>query len=160
MDFSDLLRTLIAAMTPLGELRLSIPLAVWTLGMPWYQALPVSLVGNILLVLVLMPGLDMGSRLLARLPGPGDRLLEWRVQGVRRAYSGRFQKYGPLLLVGLVAIPLPLTGAWTGSLAAWVFQVPYRVAVPHIAAGVFIAGVLVTLLVEAGLHIWLVLAEG
>lgn len=159
MEFTNLLRILLAAMTPIGELRFAIPFAIWTLGMPWYHALPISLVGNILPVLLLVPGLELISRLLTHLPGPGSRLLDWRIRGVQRTYARRFQKYGPLLLVGLVAIPLPFTGAWTGSLAAWVFQVPYRVAVPLIALGVTIAGVLVTLLVEAGVHIWLVLEE-
>ena len=159
MDFTNLLRTLLAAMTPIGELRLAIPFAIWTLGMPWYQALPISLVGNILPVLIIIPGLDIASRLLTHLPGPGSHLLNWRIRGVQRTYAQRFHKYGPLLLVGLVAVPLPFTGAWTGALAAWVFQVPYRIAVPLISLGVVIAGVLVTLLVEAGVHIWLVLEE-
>ena len=115
--------------------------------------------GNILPVLIIVPGLDIASRLLTHLPGPGSHLLNWRIRGVQRTYAQRFHKYGPLLLVGLVAVPLPFTGAWTGALAAWVFQVPYRIAVPLISLGVVIAGVLVTLLVEAGVHIWLVLEE-
>ena len=48
-------------------------------------------------------------------------------------------------LVVLVAIPLPLTGAWTASLAAYIFGIPYKKAIPLIFLGLVIAGVIVTL---------------
>ena len=62
-------------------------------------------------------------------------------------------------MVVLVAIPLPMTGAWTGSLAAWVFHIPPRSAIPLISLGVLIAGVIVTLLVEGGIQSGLLLRE-
>ena len=49
-----------------------------------------------------------------------------------------------MALVALVAIPLPGTGAWTGALAAWVFQIRPRRAIPLISLGVLIAGAIVT----------------
>jgi uncharacterized membrane protein len=148
-----------AAMTPVGELRLAIPLAIWTLNVPWHQALPVAVLGNILPVLALVPGLARGAALLQRFPNPLGRLLEWRARRLRQVYTGRFQKYGPLALMLFVAVPLPLTGAWTGVLLAWAFQVPARAAILFISAGVVIAGIIVTALVEAGLHIALLLAD-
>ena len=159
MDFPALLSTFLAAMTPLGELRLSIPLGIWTLGLPWYQALSVSVAGNVLPVLFLVPGLEQAARLLRRSFTPAARLLDWRAEKLRRVYTGRFERYGPIALVALVAIPLPLTGAWTGSLAAWVFQVPPRTAIPLIVVGIVVAGVAVTLLVEAGIHVSLLLSK-
>ncbi len=51
-----------------------------------------------------------------------------------------------------MAIPLPFTGAWTGTLAAWVMQVPLRRAIPAIVLGVSIAGGLVTGLAVAGIE--------
>ena len=55
------------------------------------------------------------------------------------------EKYGALGLILFVAIPLPITGAWTGCVAAFLFGVRKRWAVACIAAGVLIAGVIVTL---------------
>ena len=153
MELIDLLRTFGAAMTPVGELRLSIPLAVLVLGLPWQQALLVSVAGNLVPVLVLVPGLERLSRFLLSFPNPAGRLLAWRAESLRHAHTARFQKYQALALVALVAIPLPMTGAWTGSLAAWVFMVPARRAIPLIALGVAIAGVIVTALTMAGLTI-------
>lgn len=140
----DWLWVLLAAMTPIGELRLSIPLGVLEWGMPWYQVLPLSLVGNLVPVFVLVLGLERISGVLQSFPNPAGRLLAWRAGRLRRAHSERFRRYGAVVLVVFVAIPLPFTGAWTGSLAAWVFQVPPRSAIPLIALGVVIAGVVVT----------------
>ena len=47
-----------------------------------------------------------------------------------------------------MAIPLPITGAWSGSLAAVVFGVEKRRAIPLIFVGIIIAGLIVTFLVE------------
>jgi uncharacterized membrane protein len=44
-----------------------------------------------------------------------------------------------------VAIPLPLTGAWTGALCAFVFGIPMKKAFWAISAGVVLAGVIVSL---------------
>ena len=53
-----------------------------------------------------------------------------------------------LALIPFVAVPLPITGAWTGSLAAWGFGLDRRRALAAIFAGVLIAGAVVTLIVE------------
>ena len=150
MTLVEALEVLLAAMTPVGELRLSIPFGVYTLGMPWLPVLLLSLVGNMVPVLLLVPGLERTSRFLTSFPNPLGRLLQWRVERLRQTQAKRFAKYGPAFLVVLVALPLPFTGAWTGSLAAWVFQVPARTAIPLIAVGVLLAGVIVTLLTLAG----------
>ena len=45
-----------------------------------------------------------------------------------------------------VAIPLPMTGAWTGALAAWLFGINKRDSVIYVSLGVIIAGIVVTLI--------------
>ena len=51
----------------------------------------------------------------------------------------------------VVAIPLPLTGAWTGTLAVWALRVPLRTGFAAIAAGVLVAGVIWTALTQLGI---------
>lgn len=53
------------------------------------------------------------------------------------------EKYGVWGLLILVAIPLPGTGAWTGALVAAIMDIRMRRALPVIAIGVFIAGLIV-----------------
>ena len=153
MDVVEFLEVFFAAMTPVGELRFSIPLGIYTLDMPWYQVLPISIVGNIIPVLFIIPGLHIATALLHKYPTFLTRMLDWRTQSLLRTYNARFAKYGPAFLVVLVAIPLPITGAWTGSLASWAFGIPARKAIPLIALGVVIAGVIVTVLTEMGIKI-------
>jgi len=149
------LSTLLAATTPVGELRLAIPLAVYRYGLPWYQALGWSLVGNLLPVVVLLWALHRVGGFLQSFPNPVGRFLTWRAARLRAAHAGRFQRYGAMALVMFVALPLPFTGAWTGTLAAWAFDIPYRRALPVIALGVLIAGAIVSTLTVTGSFLWL-----
>ena len=153
MNVVDFLEVFFAAMTPVGELRLSIPLGIYTLDLPWYQVLPVSILGNIIPVLFITSGLDIGSRLLRKYPTFLTRILDRRTESLLQTYNAKFAKYGPAFLVVLVAIPLPITGAWTGSLASWAFGIPAQRAIPLIALGVVIAGIIVTVLTEMGIKI-------
>ncbi len=156
---ADMLRVFLAAMTPIGELRLSIPLGIWGLDMAWQRVLLLSLTGNMVPVLPLLFGLERASPLLHRLPGPFGRLWKWRTERIRTNYRERIDRYGIVALVLIVGIPLPFTGAWTGSLVAWMFHVPKRRALPSIAAGVLVAGVVVTGLVQAGVEAGILLAR-
>ncbi len=52
-----------------------------------------------------------------------------------------------------VAIPLPITGAYTGTLAAWLLELDKRRAFWYLAPGVLIAGVIVSVATLTGLEI-------
>ncbi|MBI2871709.1 MAG: small multi-drug export protein [Chloroflexi bacterium] len=153
-----MLQAFLTAMIPIGELRLSIPVAIVSAGVPWYQALAVSILGNMVPVLILVPGLERISKVAASVSKPAGRLLEWRAKRLRVTHHARFQRYGALALLLFVAVPLPFTGAWTGSLLAWAFHVPNRAAILLIGAGVCIAGSVVTALTVAGIKISILLA--
>jgi uncharacterized membrane protein len=64
----------------------------------------------------------------------------------RKKHSQRFEKSKALALMIFVAIPFPVTGAWTGSVCAFLFEIPFKKAFPAVFAGVIIAGIIVTLL--------------
>jgi uncharacterized membrane protein len=64
------------------------------------------------------------------------------------------KKYELLGLCILVAIPLPGTGAWTGSLVAAIFDIRLKHSFPVIALGVLIAGVIVSV-VSYGVSIFI-----
>ena len=58
----------------------------------------------------------------------------------------KIDKYGLWGLLLLVAVPLPGTGAWTGALVAALMKLDIKKSLPVIAAGVIIAGVIVSLI--------------
>ena len=65
----------------------------------------------------------------------------------RKSESQFMRKYGIFLgLMFFVAIPLPVTGAWTGCAAAFLFGVKLRYSLPAVMAGVLIASLIVSIL--------------
>ncbi|HEX30369.1 TPA: ligand-binding protein SH3, partial [Candidatus Poribacteria bacterium] len=56
------------------------------------------------------------------------------------------ERYGAVGLSFFVAIPLPVTGAWTGCIAAFLFGIRFKYALPAVIAGVMMAGIVVSIL--------------
>ena len=150
----DELLTLFAAMTPLGELRLSIPLGIGTFDLAWPLVFALSIAGNLLPVPFLLWALGAVGGRVERMDNALGSLLRWRTAGIERQWGARIRRYGFPAIVLIVAIPLPLTGAWTGSLAVWALRVPAGRGLQAIAAGVLIAGAIVTALTLAGIELF------
>ena len=66
---------------------------------------------------------------------------------------------GDIFLVLFVSIPLPGSGAWSGSLIAFLFGVRYWTAVKLISAGVIISGIIVATLTIGGYEAWQFFSE-
>jgi uncharacterized membrane protein len=138
----DILKIIFIAALPIAELRLAIPGAIEFLETPWYYAFLISVIGNMLPVPFILLFLEVATRLLNRV-AIFERFLNWLFERTRR--RGKIiQKYKRIGLVLFVAIPLPVTGAWTGSLAAVLFGIKFRHAFVSIFIGVVIAGIIVT----------------
>ena len=138
-------------MTPIGELRLAIPIGMGRYDLPWYGVLPIAVVGNLAPAVFCFLALPRLVTLLEHFPNPFISFLRWRSEALRRHNADRFHKYGAGALALLVAVPLPLTGVWTASLAAWAFETPPRRAFPPIAVGAVVAGIVVTVLTWVGI---------
>ena len=139
--------TVFIAMLPVSELRGAIPWAVAQApiggGLSWSQAYVYAVIGNVIPVVPLLLFLGPASNWLRRYR-MWDRFFVWLFARTRR--RGRVvERYEALGLVFFVAIPLPVTGAWTGTVAAFIFGVRFWYALPAVVAGILIAGVVVTL---------------
>lgn len=131
------------AMLPIIELRGAIPLGAG-LGLPWWQSFGLSLLGNTLPVPILLLLWQVILRVLRRFKwtaGVADwleaRALRSRERVENRAFWG---------LLIFVAIPLPGTGAWTGSLLASLTGIRFWKALLAIVLGVIGAGVIMTVI--------------
>ncbi len=147
------LQTFLLAMTPVGELRLSLPLALTLYRLNWGTAFLLSVIGNLVPVILLLLFLGPVSKILAANSKLFEKFFSWLFERTRKRYTNRIKKYGYPVLVLFVAIPLPVTGGWTGSLIAFLFDIPFKKAFPLIASGVIIAGGIVTLLTRAGITV-------
>ncbi len=144
----EIIEVLLTAASPILELRGAIPLAIITFDFPWYHAFLIAIIGNMLPVPLILLFLEAATRLLSRV-ALFERMLNWLFERTRR--RGRIiHRYKRIGLVLFVAIPLPITGAWTGSLAAVLFGIEFKQALFSIFIGVVIAGVIVTCLTLLG----------
>lgn len=143
--FSREVTVLLIAMLPAVELRGAVPVGV-ALGMPLGEAFLISYFGSLLpvvpLVYMIRPLVKAAkrSRRWYRL----GRWLERR--SLRR--SQRLRQYKTFGLFLLVAIPIPGTGVWTGSMIAGLLGFPLRTALSSIAAGNLVAGLIITFLTK------------
>lgn len=139
--------TFLVAMLPVIELRGAIPIAVG-LGTPLVPSYVVAVIGN----MVPVPFIYFFAR----------KILEW---GADRKYVGKFfravlnkgekagekleGKTGFALFIALalfVGIPLPGTGAWTGTLAASILKIDFKKSVISVMVGVLLAGIIMGLI--------------
>lgn len=138
----------LAAVLPVSELRGALPLAINVFGIPWYWAYLIALAGNLLPIPVVLVLLEKVLNLLERFSFMRGFTRWIYALGQRR--STPVEKYKRIGLMMLVAVPLPVTGAWTGSLVAVVLGLNYKEALIYISLGVAIAGVIVTSLCLLG----------
>ena len=135
------LGTMIMAALPIAELRLSLPVALVVYNMHPVQAYILSVIGNMVPIVPILLLFGPAHSLLDNV-WPFKPFFAWLLGRVEK-HRAKFEKWGPLALISFVAIPLPVTGAWTGSVAAFVFKVRKREAFVMLLLGVMIAGLIV-----------------
>ncbi len=140
--FPNWLEVLAFAASPISELRGAIPWAILKLHFPWYYAFLLAVIGNLLPVPFILLFLDTTSRLLSKV-GLFNRILN-RLYKRTRQRGKIAERYERIGLALFVAIPLPITGAWTGSLVAVLFGLKFKHAFLSIFFGILIAGTIVT----------------
>lgn len=153
------LATLFISMTPIIELRGAIPVAVFTFHLTYVEAFIISLIGNIIpiyfIVKYIRPLFDFFGRWK-----PFKIIIDWASDRATKkiAESERLQNFTALGLFIFVAIPLPGTGAWVGSLIANFLDLPVKKAFLPLALGVLTAGIIIlsgTAIANGGIQILL-----
>ena len=138
--------TFIVGMTPIFELRGAIPLAITFFKLSTVSSFLWAVAGNISVMLVLAFLLKWGVKFITKYFSWGEKFFNWLFERTRKRAHKHIEKYGDWGLFFLVAIPLPMTGGWTGVLAAFLFDIDKKKSLPIISAGIMTAGVIVTLL--------------
>lgn len=136
---------------PVSELRGGLPAGL-LLDMSPCQVIPLAMISNVVSVIPVVLGFKWVTDRLADKPVLG-RFLSWLVRRAR-AREATVEKYGVFALTIFVAIPLPVTGAWTGSVVAVVFGMKFWKAMLCITLGVAISATIVTLAYYGGVEIF------
>ena len=150
--FGKCVFTMLVSMIPIIELRGGLPFGV-ALGLPYYLAFPAAVIGNIIptpFIIVYIRKIFMLMRkYMPRLNGLVDKL-------ERKAHlkGKKVLKYQSIGLWLFVAIPLPGTGAWTGSLSAAFLDIRLKKAMPAVVLGVLTAGCIMLTLTHVGVNLF------
>ena len=133
--------TFLVSMVPIIELRGGVPIATG-MGVEWYIALPVAIIGNIIPVPFIIIFIKKIFAWMSKQQGFLARIVV-KMENKANDKKDAIEKYGPWGLWLFVAIPLPGTGAWTGALIAAMMGISLKKAFPAIATGVVTAGVVI-----------------
>ena len=144
--------TMLVSMLPIIELRGGLPFGV-ALGLPYYLAFPAAVIGNLIpapfIIVYIRRIFELMRKYLPSLNGLVDKL-----EKKAHLKGKKVQKYQYLGLWIFVAIPLPGTGAWTGSMAAAFLGMRLKKAMPAVVLGVLTAGGIMLGLTHVGINLF------
>lgn len=158
MNASTISWTVLLSLLPIAELRGAIPYALAS-GVPIGAAFAIGVAANLLVGPIAWLFLSTLHRLLSRWR-PYAAVFERVVERARRKVHAAVERWGYWGLTVFVAIPLPFTGAWTGTLGAWVLGMEVRKSLAAVTVGVLIAGVVVTLVAFFGIKAFSIFLKG
>lgn len=138
------------SMIPVIELRGAIPMG-WAMGLPWWLTYIISIAGNLLPVPFILLFINKIIKWMsASKVGFFNKVANWLL---RKAEKNRekIEKYAFWGVALFVAVPLPITGAWTGSLVAAVINMKFRTAFLSALLGIMMAGAVMTVIFYGGI---------
>jgi uncharacterized membrane protein len=141
---------------PISELRGAIPFAIAN-NIPWYWAYLFAVTINALIAPACWIFLATVHKFFYGIsPEKGmgwyKNFFDRFVERARKKLSVQFEKWGWLGIAIFVGIPLPITGAWTGTLGSWVLGVSRRRTMLAVIIGVLISGAIVSAAVMLGIE--------
>jgi len=131
-----------------GLERGAIPVAMFVFKFSWLKAMVLSVLGNMLpvpFILTLINGLVAFLQRYSH----GQKFTEWLFTHTKKK-SKLIERYKAVGLMFLVAIPSPVTGVWTGSIAANIFGISFWKSLLYIFIGAIAANTIITFLCQMG----------
>ncbi|RKX76618.1 MAG: ligand-binding protein SH3 [Spirochaetes bacterium] len=150
MNANTLMVSALLSLLPVSELRGAIPYAL-SRGASLAIVFPFCVLLNIMISPLLFIFLSTLHKLFFRLK-PYRVFFEGVIERARKRITGKVEKFGYFGVVFFVAIPLPITGAYTGTLGAWVLGLNPIKTFLAVAGGVVIAGIIVSLVSVLGIE--------
>jgi uncharacterized membrane protein len=133
---------LLVTISPISELRGGIPLGILKYELDPLFIFCIAVIANALIFFPVFFALRLFyNKILSRIP-----LFNKYLDNLRKRGKPKVEKYGFWGLTLFVAIPLPITGAYTGTILAWLVGMDWKKAFPAVGLGVIVAGVVVLLI--------------
>ena len=144
--------TMLVSMLPIIELRGGLPFGV-ALGLPYHLAFPAAVIGNLIPAPFIIVYIRRVFKLMRKYMPKLNALVD-KLEHKAHLKGEKMLKYEALGLWLFVAIPLPGTGAWTGSLAAAFLDIRLKKAMPAVVLGVLTAGTIMLALTHVGINLF------
>lgn len=149
----DYIYTYLWAITPVVELRGAIPIAYLHYDLPIIWATLLGILGGITIVVFCLLTLPLLFKALEYIPVL-KKLKDAVLEKTRARHSEKMLLWGEFFLVLIVTIPLPGSGAFTGSLVAYLFGIPTKTAFFLISLGTILSALIVAALTLSGQGLW------
>lgn len=150
MSVETLSWTALLSVAPISELRGAIPFAV-AKGINPVTAYFFAVFFNALVGPIVFLFLNSFHKIFSRMNWY-NRIFDSFVERTRHKVEDKINRFGYLGVALFVAIPLPITGAWTGTLGAWIFGLKKRKTILAVILGVSISGLIVSLITFFGVE--------
>ena len=142
--FYDILWTFLISLSPFGEARVGIPYGV-AKELPLLLVFIIGLAGNLLVFPLLYKGIELANKNLWKNKMYKKSAIFLALRA-RRKTKNVIKKYGVWGLMVFVMIPLPVTGAYIGTIAAFIFRINYQKAFLAVSIGITLSSIIVTIL--------------
>jgi len=152
--FPEWFQIFFGSMIPWLESRYVIPLSMLNFGWEWQQAFPLAVAGNMLPIPFILLFFRFVEKFLRNYKF-WTNIMDWLFAKTRKRADSKIRRYEYIGLILFVAVPLPFTGAWTGALIAYLFDLNFSKSLLTIFVGVIIAASVMIILTLTGQHLWL-----
>jgi uncharacterized membrane protein len=149
--FPEWLRIFIMSTIPWFESRYAIPIAM-EFGWQWWEAFPIAVAGNLLPIPFILLFFKYVEKFLRRFKFWAD-VMDKLFAITRKRADKKIRRYEHLGLLLFVALPVPFTGAWTGALIAYLFNLMFSRSLITIFFGVLMAASIMTIITLTGIDI-------
>jgi uncharacterized membrane protein len=149
MDFNTVIGTIFLGVLPISELRGAIPFAYFR-GMPLVFASLLGVGANLLVGPIALFFLSFVHRFFYERWQWYVSIFDKTVSRTRIRLAPKVATLGFLGVILFVGIPLPITGAWTGTLGAWVLGLDRKKSMLAVSIGVLMSGTIVTTIILLG----------
>jgi uncharacterized membrane protein len=140
--FQDILFTFLISFSPFGEARAGIPYGE-IVGLPILLVFIIGLTANLLVFPIFYRAIEFSNKHFFKNKYYKKSAI-YLSSRARTKTKTIIKKYGVWGLMVFVMIPLPVTGAYIGTIAAYIFGISYRKSLIAISSGITISSIMVT----------------
>ena len=140
--FQDILFTFLISFSPFGEARAGIPYGE-IVGLPILLVFIIGLTANLLVFPIFYRAIEFSNKHFFKNKYYKKSAI-YLSSRARTKTKTIIKKYGAWGLMVFVMIPLPVTGAYIGTIAAYIFGISYRKSLIAISSGITISSIMVT----------------